>query len=1104
MAGPGLEVVSMADSGSQICAVCKKSSRDVPWAVHELIYDTAGNVMGQRAAGSACSPCRDTMVEACAPQEKEWEQLVAEVAQNPKQRAAFQEWRRRREGKRTLVPKQSVLSSTKVGLRWEDSYTPVDVAELGVPPSRLAECGIRTEHVRDSQGQLQHVVLTQPAGALPPRVVLYYQTEAEYDEHDLRAEAQLRPGQGQEFWQRLLQRTLRARPAQHVPTAEELRSFLASSGQEPCAKTPPSSSASLNSLVVRRPPAESLGGPCQPEFIEAGEEDDSLLPVTPSKAGGPVEVPQEEQESERSSKKPRRGTGPQGSSGRERSGGHSGRLAPIGGPSGRFAPGGRLAPGGGHSGGHSGRPAPTSDAGSGTQQGDELTVENILRGVVPKAKQEIYHCKQRLPRLRKTSERLTILHEEQRIEALSCALLLGSDELRHVPQDELNKALTVVLKECPDLPESVVMSLIQRACSLRVHSPEAFFRACWPWPSAGNGASSEVAPFDPLNPTACHSRLSDDARVELWERQLLKEFLANHMPRGEQGISSLAEMWELVQRHTAPAGASEAVQERIREVAGRMGAVAAAFQRTAVTAQQVAYLQQLGAGKTKIDRELGLLLKDIWWEERLQACWETAAGEAIAAPILERLEHELRRAAAEVQEQGGWPPEAGRPAPDTRRPAPEAGRLAPEAGRPAPENGQLAPMALVLPATALAEAAWAEARTELDRWQKELRKGAADGVLQGLTCHAKAVLEWLLATVSAEEVWCKQAEAWTSRVQWLVSAKPPGAGRPAPEADTLPEQLLSLQQAWDEASRHLRLQAALALLAEGEPAEVQAAFEACAGIAAGTEATVEIMAAFEVWAKKAQTATEVHALLAMLTVATLPVEEQTSLRQQCEASLAALELLRLRGSSPVGSDGLQRLRQATAAWSAAPGGTLLPGLAQQQAEAATAAAELQQQIAERAAAACAQEAEKCRTAIAALAARAGGSQGGASWKAALGEQSSWEDVLREATYHLGSTITSVLDPLFTAAQDAMVKYRKVAKDVGLPGDAALEKAWADAVLQARVTGTEAFFVDVLGTCHKEQAQKKVQQRIVGMSKHQVPTSLLQPLLWERARATLRK
>ncbi len=141
----------------------------------------------------------------------------------------------------------------------------------------------------------------------------------------------------------------------------------------------------------------------------------------------------------------------------------------------------------------------------------------------------------------------------------------------------------------------------------------------------------------------------------------------------------------------------------------------------------------------------------------------------------------------------------------------------------------------------------------------------------------------------------------------------------------------------------------------------------------------------------------------------------------------------------------------------------------------------------------------------------GGGQEGQSWKAALKPTSSWEDVLHEAAYHLCAgahgqqwSISGTLDPLFIAVQKAWDDYATVAKECGRAVDAELLQKRDQANAVARATATEAYFIDVLTACRPDQVAGKVQQRIAQMSKHHVDPELLQPLVWQKAKAVSMK
>ena len=151
----------------------------------------------------------------------------------------------------------------------------------------------------------------------------------------------------------------------------------------------------------------------------------------------------------------------------------------------------------------------------------------------------------------------------------------------------------------------------------------------------------------------------------------------------------------------------------------------------------------------------------------------------------------------------------------------------------------------------------------------------------------------------------------------------------------------------------------------------------------------------------------------------------------------------------------------------------------------------------------------------------GGKDEQGSWKSALTEQCTWEDVQREATYYLQrkpqeDPLHKSLDKLFKALETARTEL--VAADAGLktmlrlsagagsPGavpekvDVSQLMATATEVEQkARVTHTESYFYAIVMSTAKDRATR-IQNRIEGMALYGVSTQSLQPQLWRKALA----
>ena len=151
---------------------------------------------------------------------------------------------------------------------------------------------------------------------------------------------------------------------------------------------------------------------------------------------------------------------------------------------------------------------------------------------------------------------------------------------------------------------------------------------------------------------------------------------------------------------------------------------------------------------------------------------------------------------------------------------------------------------------------------------------------------------------------------------------------------------------------------------------------------------------------------------------------------------------------------------------------------------------------------------------------AGGKEDKGSWKGNLKDNSTWDDVQREAGYFLErkpeeGPLHKHLDNVFEELNSAREKLLAAAKGLRVTrrlggcddsGDQPevcqveeLASKSEKVEKQARITHTESFFYKLLLGNSKDRATK-IHTRITEMAKHGVSTSSLQPLLWRKALA----
>lgn len=143
-------------------------------------------------------------------------------------------------------------------------------------------------------------------------------------------------------------------------------------------------------------------------------------------------------------------------------------------------------------------------------------------------------------------------------------------------------------------------------------------------------------------------------------------------------------------------------------------------------------------------------------------------------------------------------------------------------------------------------------------------------------------------------------------------------------------------------------------------------------------------------------------------------------------------------------------------------------------------------------------------AVEALEARAMGGQNGLSWRQALSAEASWDEVEREAAYHLfppnQPSTQEELERLHGAAQKTLEDLFAAAAQLGDAPDKDFVARVHNAILRARVTCTESYFVKAVTEETLDRRGSRVRHRIMSMAKYGIEEELLHPTVWERAKA----
>ena len=671
-------------------------------------------VISKTPVSTACLECYDLSVQIYAPQKKPWSEIEAQL-QTPAGRQSWDEMRARQAGKATRFPKQAVAEKTRLGIRYEAAFIPKPLAELRkqYPRADLAAvAGLHVQSIRNERNENVEVVLLRSG---LDRVILYSETEAEYTEHALQPGGQLRASQGLEHFQALLKKTLLHRPRADVPSEDELAAMLGSRSEHARARPDPSGAApTIDAMDIDFVDDDDFEGQAADATRTSSS---SVVPAAPE-----LLLPRGDR---------RRKSTADRAAGDRASGDARKSKKPRG--------------------------SPVEDHGRQKCSDADvpLTVENVLRGLVAKPKVAVYHEELRLPTLKKDMSDLQARVKDAELTALRAAVQLVPQELRSIAEEDLRKALGVVLSHigADRLPLETARGLVRRAAVSKLASPADFWEAAWPWGSSAISRAPAVS-FDPARPRLqdvlpkCGDSASACTPAELtaWAARLVAEDgLASFMAQREFG--KIAELAELA-THTHCT--DEASKEHAAELKVLCIGVAALVQTTAVDSAQIQALMSIRNESSALIRALSPLFHDNFWSDKGKQVWRLVAGESRSAPLLEKTCRGLAGGPEEVDE------------------------------------------------------AWAMMTAKLGNWTDSVRPGATKPVVEAAAASVrKFVTE--LATAAHTTEHQQTAEAWRSRATWLLQ-------QAAAQSMSVEEPLGALQTWLQASSASIKLSEGLAML----------------------------------------------------------------------------------------------------------------------------------------------------------------------------------------------------------------------------------------------------------------------------------------------------
>ncbi len=767
----------------------------------------------------------------------------------------------------------------------------------------------------------------------------------------------------------------------------------------------------------------------------------------------------------------------------------------------------------------------------------ELTVVNILGGVVQQPRVVLSWRRMSAQASMKTSAASDTFKEQKELDRLQAAINLLPEENPGLGDTDHRESLALALEavSAQELPWPTVKVLLRRAAAVNMEHKDAegFCQVVWPW--SGSTAASRAAEstpdastvstttvscaappktFDPFHPRLCKldsTTTSREERSEFAFELVVKEYLATLMMAKGSRVQELVAVAAAFSRLPAPPADATAKEKHDHElVVTTTSALAAMVQDTVCTTAQIAALRQISLSgddkaavvhANKATKALDIFLQDTWWQEKLSTAWARAADEGVAAPQMERVIQALKLDTSDVHSD-----------------AAEEGSIA---------SSHAAREEVVQ--------AWELAMRKFAGWQRTLREGATTPMLKAMHDQVCRDIEHLTSDGAVHE---KNSEDWLSscrlvreRVDWL---RMNGDGKIAAMLDSL-DTVFNERAAASQLNKGMRLIEAYASHdpedqagLESMVSEMQSVFASCKGLTVGNEQEESLRA----WLQHATdtTMTEALAILAAsiadlvpeggdspwltreawivtaraMSVAACAAEvtgasnssesttgdllaRATSALQSCSSDLASSHVAcpqGLKGLFGSNSEGIQELVGAVEAWVT---------------EKLTMKLKKQEKV--------------LQEAVDSLSDVAGGRSSKLSWKGSLTPSVSWDEVAREAAYHLvdkcGVTMHEHLDVLFKAVEGARAKYTLMLSDLvssqvarrpdslncAMPEPLAAQLAAAS--MQARITHTESFFFMVLNQSSPDRA-RKIQKRIESMSTHGITSEDIQPAMWHKA------
>ena len=1089
------EDLALLPVGALVCAGCNRRPETCVWSEYQDNQPTQ----------ELCEDCWHGYCKGVAPRDPQSKPVVASMLKtNPVSCNRVQKWKVQLENRGALSPAigtsnpQSVFRKVTVGMEWMEERRIHPIEKLkGAHPNVDWEnppCCVCT--VNDASKQPQQVVLTQMP-ASEPVLRVYCKTEVQMDEHFVSPDTMLRVGQGDEFFRQQLTMMTRMVPFSQCDSESVLQEKLRKNGSpgvhsgdpvdmevDPLLAPEKGGAVSFASEVVQHGSSTAgssaagssggggegvgLGGAVSPADAGSGRRLRPNLsnpepPITPCKKARGRDDATSDTRTEAAGKEEEQGRGRGRGRGR--------------GPK----PGRKMA--------NDASPGKLTKANA-----IPLTLENVLGGKVSQPRVQLGWRRAEKPK----SHKCDMHNETKELQQLAAAITLLPDELGQQTEDEILASAACVEEKLARnrWPWYTWQSLLNRRLQSMLAAQQwtSFLHSVWEW-----GKASETETLDVLEPTlrsitAALGNNADDtfpqsgeARAKIVRDWLVKDALADMMSKNEEGSAGILALHDLVQGLPQPTEEATTLERAtFDEALGAVAAVAGLVQDAPAAMNQLDALRLLISEGAQSESALALrsLFETAYWQVLLQNFWEFAVEEVMIGPQMLEVIEGLKSSSPEVVDE-----------------------------------------------------MWRTTMHSYTQWSTKQRPGRTAALSRALAHWCGQSAE-SLCSGEASEAWLLLAEQIRSRSKWVEENCATKIGDSLAKLDQMYNAnhskvqvsvVIGLMSQWSPgvtASDDSGDADSLAAVADEGHDKVQGILtklDACNGLML-TEKDVPVATQF-LKQLAGNVNNEKHARLGLRVTEMLPIldansREAQSDRSAWEHAICGWELAALASGGAVSPADESKLVSLAAKWEKGihehSDFTQHPQLQEAVRTAITSGRVLFADLVGK-------RKNSMQDAVSKLELCAGGKDDKGSWKSNLKDDSTWDDVQREAKYFLQrkpeeGPLHKHLDKVFEELHSARTNVEaattglKIMHRLGSAEEAGGADSPAEAVqveelskkakrveTQARITHTESFFFKLLTGTSKERATK-IHSRITEMATHGVSTSSLQPLLWRKALA----